>query len=243
MAPVFLQNIPNIRFVGKAALISNYISDSRNTPNTPVAKFDIQGFQASEYIVDINTKAVIAPVKANELIGLQGIADQSLFAYNVRGPLGRIQVNKDIVKSVNNAAIHKLFPLFHNGITIVATDVFADEEYITANGCFVVNGCQSLTALHDNGIRLTDDLRVLVKFIKVDPASELAEMVTRFSNNQNGVRPRDFKANHPIQIRLQNEFATTYNGDYWYEIKRGEAVGVGIGIQMKMPVYGFVLST
>jgi hypothetical protein len=66
---------------------------------------------------------------------------------------------------------------------------------------------------------------VLVKFIQTDPGSKLAEMITQFSNNQNGVRPRDFKANHPIQIRLQNEFATLYDNEYFYEIKRGELSG------------------
>jgi len=57
---------------------------------------------------------------------------------------------------------------------------------------------------------LTDNLRVLTKFIKASPASPLAEMITRFSNNQNGVKARDFKSNNHIQIRLQNEFRSIY---------------------------------
>jgi hypothetical protein len=203
-------------------LKTTYISDARDVPQYAPASFDIQGFQATQYIVDTGTKAVIAPIKATELVGLGGILDQSLFAYNVRGPLGRTQVNKDIVKSVNDAGRHKLFPLFHNGITIVAKGVDVAADKLTASGYFVVNGCQSLTALYDNKRGLTDDLRVLVKFIQTDPGSNLAEMITQFSNNQNGVRPRDFKANHPIQIRLQNEFAEAYDGAYFYEIKRGE---------------------
>lgn len=39
------------------------------------------------------------------------------------------------------------------------------------------------------------------------------------------MKARDFKANHPIQIRLQNEFKQVYGGQYVYEIKRGEAWG------------------
>lgn len=226
----FLVGYPTIKFIGKTSLLSNYISDARDIPQHLAAVFDILGFQASEYIVDADTKAVIAPIKAVELVGLQGIGDQSLFAYNVRGPLGRTQVNKDIVKSVNDAGRHKLFPLFHNGITIVAKEVEVTDDKVTASEYFVVNGCQSLTALYDNKNGLTDDLRVLVKFIKIDPGSKLAEMITQFSNNQNGVRPRDFKANHPIQIRLQNEFARCYLGEFFYEIKRGETSGPGIFI-------------
>jgi hypothetical protein len=223
----YLKSNSNITSIGKHQLLSSYISDSRDIPKHAKAKFDIQGFQATEYIVDADTKAVIAPVKAIELVGLEGISDQSLFAYNVRGPLGRTQVNKDIVSSVNDAQRHKLFPLFHNGNTIVAKDVLVQPDDITADGYSVVNGCQSLTAFYDHRGKVTDDLRVLVKFIQIDPGSSLAEMVTRFSNNQNGVRPRDFKANHPIQIRPQNEFNSLYDGHYFYEIKRGEASGDG----------------
>src|SRR3990172_1198516 len=69
---------------------------------------------------------------------------------------------------------------------------------------------------------ITDDLRILTKFIQTPPISELAEMVTRFSNNQNGVKARDFKSNNHIQIRLQNEFSKFYGANYFYEIKRGE---------------------
>jgi len=226
----YLATVPNLTVIGKDALLSTYISDTRDIPDRTVAKFDIHGFRATEYIVDADTKAVIAPIKAIELVAMDGIADQSLFAFNVRGPLGRTQVNRDIVKSIGEVRRHKLFPLFHNGITIIARDVQTTADVLQAQGYFVVNGCQSLTALYNNKDRLTDDLRVLVKFIKMDPASKEAELITQFSNNQNSTRARDFKANNPIQIRLQNEFTKFYDGQYNYEIKRGEPEPVGTKI-------------
>jgi hypothetical protein len=61
----------------------------------------------------------------------------------------------------------------------------------------------------------------------MDPASAVADKITRFSNNQNGVKPRDFKANHPIQIRLQNEFDQNYKSQFVFEIKRGELLYPG----------------
>jgi hypothetical protein len=61
----------------------------------------------------------------------------------------------------------------------------------------------------------------------MDPQSPWAAMVTKFSNNQNGVKPRDFMANNTIQIRLQNEFRKSYKGQYYFEIKRGEASDPG----------------
>lgn len=218
----FLNTVPDLTFVGKTPLTSTYISDSREIPVQPAVTFDIHGLTAAEYIVDAGMKAIIVPVKAVELVAMNGIADQSIFAYNVRGPLGRTQVNRDIAESIGDRAIHKMFPLFHNGITVIAKELEATNDTVTAGGYFVVNGCQSLTALFNGMTHLTDDLRVLVKFIKADPTSPWAEKITRISNNQNGVRPRDFKANSQIQIRLQNEMRQLYGDTYSYEIKRGD---------------------
>ena len=159
---------------------------------------------------------------------MNGITDQSLFAYNVRGPLDRSAVNREIADSVRDKARHKMCPLFHNGVTVIAREVEADDEEITVSGYYVVNGCQSLTTLHRNRDQITDDLPILVKFIRLDPNSEWATHITSFSNNQNGVRPRDFKANTSIQIRLQNEVHNLYGRQYHYAIKRGREAGEGI---------------
>lgn len=226
----FLAMTPVIQFVGRSDLIRTYISDEREPAPSSAASFDIDGFHVAEYTVDATTKAVIAPVKATELIELQGIPDQSVYAHNVRGPLGKTKVNKDIVKSIQDKKTHKLFPLFHNGITVIADKVVADARQLTVTGYHVVNGCQSLTALYGNQSSLTDNLRVLTKFIQMEPNSPLAKQVTEFSNNQNGVKARDFMSNNPIQIRLQNEFLSHYRGQYALEIKRGEPGGRGIAV-------------
>lgn len=218
----FLQTAPNIHFIGKTDLERSFIAAERSIPKTAPFSFSVSGFDLAEFIVDKDHRAIIAPVKANELVNMDGIANQAVFAFNVRGPLGRTQVNRDIEESIVDKGRHKLFPLFHNGITIIADKVKSSADSIEVEKYFVVNGCQSLTALYKNKRDLTDDLRILAKFIQAPPSSPLAEMITRFSNNQNGVKARDFKANNHIQIRLQNEFRTLYENDFFYEIKRGE---------------------
>jgi hypothetical protein len=85
----FLREAPKITFIGKTHLLSSYISDSRDLPTHDQRSFDIAGFRFTEYIVDANTMAVIAPIKATELVALEGISDQSLFAFNVRGHSGK----------------------------------------------------------------------------------------------------------------------------------------------------------
>ena len=219
----FLATAPKLIFVGRSALENTYISDKRDLPIHKKIGFDIFGFNVTEYTVDANTKAAIAPIKATELVQMDGIENQSLFAYNVRGPLGKTGVNKEIRVSIRDKTLHKFFPLFHNGITVIANNLEVTPESIFVDNYFVVNGCQSLTALYDNKKYLTDDLRVLIKFIQLEPTSVWAKTVTEFSNNQNGVRERDFMANDATQIRLQNEFSQHYADQYWLEIKRGEA--------------------
>lgn len=135
------------------------------------------------------------------------------------------------MRSIQDQSKHRLFPLFHNGITIIAEGLNTSDETVSImDEYYVVNGCQSLTALYKNKDRLTDDLRILVKFVKLRPDSQEAHLVTMYSNNRNGVKSRDFRSNHLIQIRLQNEFSQYYRGAYFFEIKRGESESEGVMI-------------
>ncbi len=230
----YLNNTNQIVFKGKKELESSYISNSRIVQQDSHAEFDIAGLSISRHYVDTDTLALIVPIKASELVKIDGIADQSVFAYNVRGSLGGTNVNKDIVRSIKDRSLHKQFPLFHNGITIVSNQVVENPDKLTINTFFVVNGCQSLTALYSNRKDLTDDLRILTKFVQVSVDSDLSKTITYFSNNQNGVKARDFKSNNTIQVRLQNEFKQKYGSEYFYEIKRGEIPNNLIGISNEM---------
>jgi hypothetical protein len=158
---------------------------------------------------------------------MDGIANQSLFAFNVRGPLGKTSVNRAITASIQDQTTHKFFPLFHNGITVIAKKVEPAKDRLDIEDYFVVNGCQSLHALYRNSKYLSNDLRVLTKFISIDTQSALAKQVTEFSNNQNEVGLRDFMANDAIQLRLQNEFRKYYAGIYDLNIKQGEMQAPG----------------
>jgi hypothetical protein len=213
-----------ISVVGKSEMESSYISDAKEVVQSGKAEFDIFGLSVTDYAVDAKTKATIAPVLASDLVSLAGITDQSLFSANVRASLGGTKVNKDIASSIRDSKLHKAFPLFHNGITVLAKSVSHDDKKITIEDYYVVNGCQSLNTLYANKSHITNDLRVLTKFIQVEVESDLAELITTNSNNQNGVKARDFKSNHPIQTRLQHEFTEFYGTDYAFEVKRGEPI-------------------
>ena len=185
----YLDITPTIEFVGKNILETTFISNERTVPQNEVAEFDIAGLNISKHFVDAETLAYIIPIKANELVKMPGIADQSVYAYNVRGPLGGTNVNRDIVKSIKDKGLHKKFPLFHNGITIVTIKITETPDSTTPEKLkietfFVVNGCQSLTALYENKKELTDDLRILTKFVQVAVDGDLSKTITQFSNNR-----------------------------------------------------------
>lgn len=222
----FLAECPEIEFEGRTLLETTYISSTRQIPQNTTTEFDISGIDISRYYADADTITYIVPLKSTELVRMPGISDQSIFDYNVRGPLGNTNVNKGIVSSIKNPSLHKKFPLFHNGITIVSNNVSTENDKLKIETFFVVNGCQSLTALYNNRQYLSNDLRILTKIIKVPVDSALSAQITEYSNSQNGVKPRDFKSYNPIQIRLQNEFNQNFRNQYYYEIKRGEVTPV-----------------
>lgn len=226
----YLKAAPEITFIGKTYIENHYISPARDLPLHANASFDVEGYTCTEYAIDAKTRAIIAPVKASDLVKLDGISNQSLFAPNVRGPLGKTAINKAIVESIGKPDLHKSFLLFHNGITVISTALSMRRGIIRTEDYYVVNGCQSITALFDHRAKLTKDLRILTKFILLEKNSPLAATITKFSNNQNGVTDRDFMSNHRIQIRLQREVEAQYSNQYYFDIKRGELAGHGICI-------------
>jgi hypothetical protein len=166
---------------------------------------------------------VVAPLAASELVQMDGITNGELFAYDVRQWLSRkTKVNKDIEGSIKEHGEHKLFPAFHNGLTVLCERLDLTPPRLAISGYAVVNGCQSLSGLYDNRSEITPDLRILTKILKVSPDSDLARKIADHTNNQNGISNRDLQSNNPIQVRLQSEIHARYQNQIYYRIKRGE---------------------
>ncbi len=102
---------------------------------------------------------------------LGAIANQELFAWNLRYRLTRSPVNQQIEKSIADPKEHKYFTVYHNGLTVFAERIEVDpkRKTIKISGCSVVNGCQSLSALHAKSAYLSDKLKILSKFILISP--------------------------------------------------------------------------
>jgi hypothetical protein len=209
----------------KSLISKMYVPSEKAIPVTLELSFDVFGVDYAEYNVDNIARVVIAPISATDLVLMEGIDNQQLFDLNLRKSLGKTKVNKDIAKSVTNPLEHKQFLLYHNGITVICSKLDTSEkDKIKIQGYSVVNGCQSVSSLYENSDKVTKDLRILTRIIEIEPGSELIPKITRNSNNQNGIKPRDFRSNTAIQVRLQTEINKNYP-QYFYAIKSGDNPG------------------
>ncbi len=203
-------------------LRKSYIPEGRTDPIPRTIEFDVVGFDSSEYVIGSDSRVVVAPLSATDLVRMEGIENQSLFDWNVRQSLGRTNVNKEIASSIKDSSEHQNFLLYHNGLTVLCGSLEQSNDKISMSEYTVVNGCQSLTSLYENRDKLTSELRVLTRMIEIPPGSELAFKISHHSNNQNGIKPRDLQSNSRIQARLQEEFNQQHSGQIFYQVKRGE---------------------
>lgn len=204
-------------------LHSDWLPLGDTNPAQKTVSFHLDSLGHIEYKTPSATVYVVS-LRGTELVELAGIENQALFAWNVRQSLGRTKVNKAIAENVGTVDEHKNFMLYHNGLTILATDVQFNPEQDTLqmDRYSVVNGAQSLTTLFEKKGSLTDELRLLTRVVNLDPTTDLAAMITRNSNNQNSIGPRDLQSNSTIQKRLKEDFHRRFGSEFWYEIKRGE---------------------
>lgn len=221
-ATTFLSTQKSIILYDGVRLKSELVTIAKTGPISSEISFDISNVPSLPFPIGTNLKMVIAPIAAQELVSMEGIANGDLFAWNVRQWLGKkTTVNKSVAESIKKQEEHILFPAFHNGLTILCRNLNHTKDKISISGYAVVNGCQSITSLYQNKPFITSDLRILTKFIEIEPDSDLATKITDHTNNQNGTTARDLQSNSKVQIRLQSEIHAKYP-EFRYRIKRGE---------------------
>jgi hypothetical protein len=221
-AEQFLSSRPDILLFDARELRAGYIPTGPSEPITDPVEFDLFGYDTLEYQVG-DTRVIVAPLSATDLLKLDGLQSGALFDWNVRQALGRTKVNRAIGQSIQNPSEHKNFLLYHNGLTILCDSLTRSDDTLAIAGYRVVNGCQSLTSLYEHRNQVTDELRILARVIQLSPGSDLTSKITHHSNNQNAINARDLQSNSTLQRRLQNEFKELFGGDVFYRIKRGES--------------------
>lgn len=191
------------------------------------------------------TAMAIGVVPASDLVALPGIENLTIFDLNVRLSMGRTRINRELRDTINEAGQHRLFPAYHNGLTLLtrAVSVGDDGRAINLDRVSVVNGCQSLVSLYEARQSITDDLKLLVKVIQLGEEPALADLITYRTNNQNPVNIRDQRATNPIQRDLQDQVHAAFGNDLFYRIREGERSGATevldnrLAAQLLMAVY------
>jgi hypothetical protein len=202
---------PYIRYIDRPL----YIEDEVEISFSPGASFTLP--------VGDGVEVTVGALPAKQIAALPGIDDRSLFAQNVRLDLGRTRVNKDINSTLDDPDEYPRFLTFHNGLTMLCREVTPqDENTLKVKGFSIVNGCQSAVALRKNEAKLTDELLVPLKIVKVGDYEALADDITYRSNNQNSINLKDLRANDSTQVVLKGQFDEMFGGRVQYVIKRGE---------------------
>ncbi len=156
-----------------------------------------------------------------------------LFHKNLRKFVGKTEVNDQIKVTLSKSP--ESFFYFNNGITMLATSLIkkpiggASREtgIFECSGVSIVNGAQTVGSIGE-AIALGSefsDVKVLVRIISLEKGSiDFANLVTRATNTQNKIEPRDFVSLDPEQHRLKSElWAVGQN----YLIKSGDALVLG----------------
>lgn len=216
----YLQHHDSIRVYDAEVIAAEYIDLDSAGGSTGEISLDCYGINPLQLTAG-SAKVIVTAALATDLVGCSGIEDGSVFSQNVRLDLGRTSVNKDIEKSIEDKKEHLLFPLYHNGITILCNSAEISGDKVRIKDYRVVNGAQSLSALYRKRACLSSDLKILTRIIEIqDP--ELALKITHNSNNQNAIKARDLRSNSLLQMRLSKEFESFGGNRYGFEIKRGQ---------------------
>lgn len=178
-----------------------------------------------EYNLPDGTLVRVYSINVKELIKLQGIQDRTLFYKNVRYGVGNTRVNKSIKQTILETPEHNHFFLYHNGITIICNKLIENlaNNKISIGGYAVINGCQSMLNFFENRQKLSNNLFILVKIIKLNRTSPLIKKITYYANNQNSISLQDLKSNDSVQKSLQREFEQLFNNSILYKRKKGES--------------------
>jgi len=171
----------------------------------------------------VGYKTVVAALPIAECLKLPGIKDGRLFRRNVRQALGQNKVNKGLKATLTGDQAPYFF-LYHNGITALCRELLLDpaSHTIDLRDLAVVNGCQSLTTIMQNALKVRDasGAYVLFRFYEI-PQRDVADRISTFTNSQSAVKPRDLRSNDKRVLSLKKAYEHTYPDGYLLT-KRGE---------------------
>lgn len=247
----FLQNNPNTEFevIDIERIKSDYIDRAykgirpidplTRSLNPENATIDLEIVQKESNLLKIDglRPACILLLRPKTIFELFEKYNFTLFFKNVRNPLLQSNFNEQIKDTMLNNPAY--FWYYNNGITAITRilpKIRKEAKRIKVEGLQIINGAQTVYAIYHaykNATTPTDravmDKNAYITLRLMESIGTDFDLdVTRYTNSQNPVLDRDFRANDEVQTRLQNE---SYKTNVWYERRRGEFRTLPEGVQ------------
>lgn len=194
---------------------------------------------------------IIALVPAATLAQIRSDEELRIYHSNFRYQLRQSPVREGMWATLRDDEERKLFHLYHNGITVLGTDIAFEDRQLRLRGMQVVNGLQTIETLYEfsrqpGGESALANVHVLTRFIDTSrfPAAgptgrPLDERIAEYSNKQNPITSRDLRSNDSIQKRLQHEIDAL---GFKYQRKRGQYTHGIRGVVDNLEAAQYVLS-
>jgi len=154
-------------------------------------------------------RASVVPLNGKILYHLYDKYKNALFSANLRDFLGARKVSGNVNNRIKETATEKPgdFFVLNNGITLVTKKTELDEKHghLYIHGLSVVNGAQTIGAIHSAGEDNAKNVSVLTRVITVDDPKMIPAIVAG-NNTQNSILAWDRRSNDPVQVRIKEEF-------------------------------------
>jgi len=129
----------------------------------------------------------------------------SLFYDNVRHWQEWNPVNSEIRNTLSQKKDRVYFPLFNNGVTIVAKKIKPTGNKFLLEDYQIVNGCQTSYVLHESKEYLSDEINIPIRLIATED-QEIKNMIIKATNRQTQVSDDQLFALTDFPKKLEDYF-------------------------------------
>jgi hypothetical protein len=152
-------------------------------------------------------RAFVVSINGKILYQLYETHKNALFSANLRDFLGTRKVAGNVNNRIRTTAEESpgMFFVLNNGITLVTKKAEADDSRLRIYGVSVVNGAQTIGAIHAVGVDHAKNVSVVARIIVVDDEKMIPRIVAG-NNTQNSIVAWDRRSNDPVQVRIKKEF-------------------------------------
>lgn len=169
-------------------------------------------------------EAYIGILNIGEFITLitdsNGKIQKTLFYDNVRDFQGLNPVNKEIQATLEDTEKQLKFPIFNNGITIVAKNLNKVGTYFKIKDYQIVNGCQTSHLLYNNEAAI-DKVNTFVPIKLISSNNqEVINDIIKATNRQTEVKVEAFESLKDFHKKLQSYYDSFPKEDKIYYERR-----------------------